>query len=168
MSILENRIDGKLFSNACEGTTQLKTQQFKPTGVLKDFVKLMNLLYYGEDPLFEINELPDETVLLVAGTYLLRTDWEADIPDLDSVSVPFPMKEYIEWKKKLGEDLNGLRPKYGDAVDVVKLILSDDYNGDLNSISLGDFLDPLIAPDQKVLVQITDLKYGNSEFTIET
>jgi len=141
----------KLFSNGCEGTTQLKAEPFKPTAVLEDFVNLMNMLYDGQGNLFEIKKYKDETISLIGSTNLLSaaTDWEVGEFDLDSFQ----------------QIIDGLRSSYGEAVDLVKNgVLAQDPG----TIALGEFLAPLIAPSQKVVVQLTDLEHGNTEFIIET
>ena len=55
----------KLFSNGCEGTTQLKAEPFKPTAVLEDFVNLMNMLYDGQGNLFEIKKYNKRLVVAI-------------------------------------------------------------------------------------------------------
>ena len=88
---------------------------------------------------------------MIGSTYLLSaaTDWEVGEFDLDSFQ----------------QIIDGLRSSYGEAVDLVKNgVLAQDPG----TIALGEFLAPLIAPSQKVVVQLTDLEYGNTEFIIET
>lgn len=141
----------KLFSNGCEGTTQLKAEPFKPTEVVEDFVNLMNMLYDGQGNLFEIKKYKDGTISLIGSTNLLSaaTDCEVGEFDLDSFQ----------------QIIDGLRSSYGEAVDLVKNgVLAQDPC----TIALGEFLTPLIASSQKVVVQLTDLEYGNTEFIIET
>lgn len=96
----------KLFSNGCEGTTQLKTEHFKPTAVLEHFVNLMDMLYDGQGNLFEIKKYQDEKISLIGSTYMLRaaTDSEVGEFDLDSFQ----------------QIIDGLRSSYGEAADLVK------------------------------------------------
>ena len=141
----------KLFSNGCEGTTQLKTEHFKPTEVHEHFVNLMNMLYDDQGDLFEIKKYQDEQISLIGSTSMLRaaTDSEVGEFDLDSFQ----------------QIIDELRSSYGEAVDVVK---NGVLTQDPGAIALGELLYPLIAPNQKVEVQLTDLEYGNTEFIIET
>lgn len=141
----------KLFCNGCEGVTQLRTEAFTPGPESGQLVDLINELYDDREPLLVIKNHEDGTAVLTGSTYLLKAYTDMDYGEFEA-----------EAFKKLMDDL---KPKYGEAVETLKKIV---LGGHDDSVAVGDLLPPMITSGQSVVVQLTDPKYGNSEFTLET
>ena len=147
----------KLFCNGCEdlachaGVTQLRTSAFTPGPESGQLVDLINELYDDSEPLLVIKNHEDGTAVLTASTYLLTAYTDMDYGEFEVEAFDSLIDEF--------------RAKYGETVETLKKIV---LTAGSDSVPVGDLLPPMITSGQSVVVQLTDLKHGNSEFTLET
>ena len=151
-------------TNGCEDTGEcfLKTGSFKPVDNYEEIIKNINELYednrYNKnDTLFTILKYDDE-IIIHGSTYLLSR--HKLIEDSGIVDVA---DEYIHSiLKNMGVPNYTWTDEYDKESSLWKFIVdSSDQTSPINLIEM------LVAPNQKVTVQITDTEYGNNELEIE-
>ncbi len=101
--------------------------------------------------LLVIKNHEDGTAVLTGSTYLIKAYTDMDNGEFEVEAFDNLLEEF--------------REKYDEAVETLKKIV---LTAGSDSFPVGDLLPPMIAAGQSVLVQLTDLQHGNSEFTLET
>jgi hypothetical protein len=151
-------------TNGCEDTGEcfLKTGSFKPVDNYEEIIKNINELYednrYNKnDTLFTILKYDDE-IIIHGSTYLLSR--HKLIEDSGIVDVA---DEYIHSiLKNMGVPNYTWTDEYDKESSLWKFIVdSSEQTSPINLIEM------LVAPNQKVTVQITDTEYGNNELEIK-
>jgi len=143
----------KWLTNNCEdiGVSICRTEAFKPVENYELMIETINEFY--EDNRYESNHILftykkyDNKIVLWASTYLLQIHDNINNGDLS---------ELEEEEIKLLLEKDGI-PKY-----LYDAIINMEY-----SLPVGDIIEMMVAPNQKVRVQITDTEYGNNEYSIE-
>ncbi len=136
-------MDETLLHNAAEGQVQLRTDPFKPVPAFAEMVEEINKLYHNDNdqPLLSYREFKDGKVQVTGTTSLVNIH-----PDIESA-------EALDQAAK-----DRAIP------DFIRDELSQYVGG--TSVDVGALVKHLVAPKQQVRVQLTDMEYGNSEFTI--
>tara|TARA_B100001971_G_C17661731_1_gene273139 strand:- start:10 stop:450 length:441 start_codon:yes stop_codon:yes gene_type:complete len=143
----------KWLTNNCEdiGVCTTKTEAFKPVENYELMIETINELY--EDNRYKSNHILftfkkyEDKIVLWGSTYLLQIHDNINNGDLSDLEE----EKIISLLEKDGI------PKY-----LFDAIINMEY-----SLPVGDIIEMMVAPNQKVRVQVTDTEYGNDEYSIE-
>ena len=151
MSDKDNDTTRKWLTNACEdvGVCEMRTEAFIPIDNFQEIIEAINVLYQdnrteSNHVLFTYKENDDGKIIVHGSTYLLGACDE----------------DMNEWEES----------------ETTNLLEEDQIPGILHKqmlaitqgeVPVGDFIELMVAPKQSILVQITDVAYGNHEYTIE-
>ena len=143
----------KWLTNNCEdiGVCTAKTEAFNPVENYELMIETINELYednrYNSNHILFTYKKYDDKIVLWSSTYLLQIHDNINNGDLS---------ELEEEKIKLLLEKDGI-PKY-----LCNAIINMEY-----SLPVGDIIEMMVAPNQKIRVQVTDTEYGNDESLIE-
>ena len=151
---LNKSIMKKWLTNSCEdsGICMIKTDAFKPVNDYKGIIDQINEIYvdnrYKPENTLLTYETFKDSIIVSGSTYLLQIN-----NFMDPENVRDLREEEI--KKSLSTD------------NVPEYLWNHITESQENSLAVGALIEMLIAPNQKIKVQITDTAYGNSDFVIE-